>query len=169
MSIKTKSEESKLEILQRAKHLKDHVSFKRVFITPDLTRKQHEIDKELGDKLKELRTNRNEEEYRIKRGKLLKKLARSGGGGISTPIVVIKDEISYRGTVNVNSVNNVHNNGIEYLNCLYVNTRSLVNNLKIDELKAYVFEFDLDIIGITETWLNEGISSSEVAMEFFYV
>ena len=43
--IKTKSEESKVEILQRAKQLKDHVSFKSTFITPDLTRKQQEADK----------------------------------------------------------------------------------------------------------------------------
>ena len=54
------------------------------------------------------------------------------------------------GTVNVNSVNNVHNHGVKSLNCLYVNARSLVINLKIDELKAYVVEFDLDIIGITK-------------------
>ena len=27
----------------------------------------------------------------------------------------------------------------------------------MNELKAYVIEFELDIIGITETWLNEGI------------
>ena len=45
--IKTKSEESKVEILQRAKQLKDHVAFKKVFITPDLMRKQQEIDKKL--------------------------------------------------------------------------------------------------------------------------
>ena len=89
--------------------------------------------------------------------KLLTKLARSGGSGISTPIVVIKDDILDIETVHVNSVNNVHNHGIKSLNCLYVNARSLVNNLKIDELKAYVVEFDLDIIGITETWSNEGI------------
>ena len=66
------------------------------------------------------------------------------------------------GTVNVN---NIHNHGIKSLNCHYVNARSLVNNLKIDELKAYVVDFDLDIIGITETWLNKGISNSEVAIE----
>ena len=35
----------------------------------------------------------------------------------------------------------------------------------MDELKAYVVEFDLDIIGFTETWLNEGILNSEVAIE----
>ena len=99
---------------------------------------------------------------------LLKELAISGGSGISTSIVVIKDEIWYRGTVNVNSVNNVYNHGIKSLNCLYVIAKSLVNNLKIDELKAYVVvEFDLDIIGITDTWLNEGISNSEVAIDNF--
>ena len=37
--------------------------------------------------------------------------------------------------------------------------------MKIDELKAYVVEFDLDIIYITETWLNEEISNSDVAIE----
>ena len=84
---------------------------------------------------------------------------------ISTPIVTIKDEISYRGTVHVNSVNNVLNHGIKCLNCLYINARSLVNNLRIDELKVYVVEFDFDIIDITETWLNKGISNSEVAIE----
>ena len=73
------------------------------------------------------------------------------------------------GTVHVNSVNNVHNHAIKSLNCLYVNAKSLVNNLKIDELKAYVVEFDLDIIGKTETWLNQGISNSEVAIENFSI
>ena len=45
---------------------------------------------------------------------------------------MIKDETSDRGTVHVNSVNNVYNHGIKSLNCLYVNARSLVNNLKIE-------------------------------------
>ena len=68
--IKTKSEESKVEILQRAKQLKDHVAFKKVFITPDLTRKPQEVDKMLQDKLKELRTN-GSDEYRMKHGKIV--------------------------------------------------------------------------------------------------
>ena len=72
MCIKTKSEESKVEILQRAKQLKDHVAFKKLFITADLMRKQQEVDKKLRDKLKELRTN-GSDEYRIKRGKIVKK------------------------------------------------------------------------------------------------
>ena len=61
-----------MEILQRAKQLKDHMAFKKVFITPDLTHKQQEVDKKLRDKLKELRTN-GSDEYRIKRGKIVKK------------------------------------------------------------------------------------------------
>ena len=46
------------------------MAFKKVFITPDLTRKQQEVDKKLRDKLKELRTN-GSDEYRIKRGKIV--------------------------------------------------------------------------------------------------
>ena len=71
--IKTKSKESKMEILQRAKQLKDHVAFKKVFITPDLMRKQQEVDKKLWDKLKKLRTN-GSDEYRIKCGKIVTKI-----------------------------------------------------------------------------------------------
>ena len=69
--IMTKSEKSKVEILQWAKQLKDHVFIKRVFITSDLTRKVQEVDKMLRDKLKELRTYGNEEEYRIKHSKIV--------------------------------------------------------------------------------------------------
>ena len=46
------------------------MAFKKVFITPDLTRKQQEVDNKLRDKLKELRTN-GSDEYRIKRGKII--------------------------------------------------------------------------------------------------
>ena len=81
---------------------------------------------------------------------------------------MIKDETSDRVTVQVNSLNNVYSHGIKSLNCLYLNA-SLVNNLKIDELNAYVVEFDVDIIGITETWLHEGISNSEIAIENFSI
>ena len=79
---------------------------------------------------------------------------------------MINDEISESGTVHVNSVNNVHNHENKPLNCFYVNA-SLVSNLKIDELNSYVVGFDLDIIGITETWLNEWISGNEGAIENF--
>ena len=61
-----------METLQQAKQLKDHVAFKKVFITADLMCKQQEVDKKLRDKPKELRTN-GSDEYRIKRGKIVKK------------------------------------------------------------------------------------------------
>ena len=48
------------------------MAFKKVFITPNLTSKQQEVDKKLRDKLKELRTS-GSDEYRIKRGKIVKK------------------------------------------------------------------------------------------------
>ena len=74
-----------------------------------------------------MRTN-GIDEYRIKRGKIVKRHARIGGSGIPAPIVVIKDETYDRGNVHVNSVNDVYNHGINSLNCPNVNVRSLVNN-----------------------------------------
>ena len=49
------------------------------------------------------------------------------------------------------------------LSCMYFNARSIVN--KIDELELYIKEEDLDIIGITETWLTEEILTSEICPE----
>ena len=43
---------------------------------------------------------------------------------------MIKDETSDRGTVHVSSVNNVYNDGMKSLSCLYVNARTLVNNFE---------------------------------------
>jgi hypothetical protein len=53
--VKVRSLESKKEMLQRAKNLKDNDMLKRIYITPDLTRKQQEIDKKLRDNLKKIR------------------------------------------------------------------------------------------------------------------
>jgi len=50
-----KSLEGKIEIIKRAKQLKDSIEFKKIFISPDLTRKQQLEDKELRDKLKSFR------------------------------------------------------------------------------------------------------------------
>ena len=51
------------------------------------------------------------------------------------------------------------------LSCMYFNARSILN--KIDELEIYIKEEDLDLVGITETWLTEEILTSEVNMEGF--
>jgi len=47
--------------------------------------------------------------------------------------------------------------------CLYLNARSLVN--KIMELELLVRSENIDIIGITETWLNSNILDSEMSIE----
>ena len=50
------------------------------------------------------------------------------------------------------------------LNCLYLNARSIVN--KHSELELYIREENnIDIIGITETWMTKSISDSEMNIE----
>ena len=46
------------------------------------------------------------------------------------------------------------------LKCFYTNARSLMN--KILELEIYIEEEEPDIIGISESWGTEAISSSEI-------
>lgn len=71
-----KKVDSRKEILMRAKELKDTADFSRVFLTPDLTRKQQEKDKELRNQLKRFRDG-GESTARIKYGKVVK----NGEGG----------------------------------------------------------------------------------------
>lgn len=49
------------------------------------------------------------------------------------------------------------------LKCLYFNARSIVN--KIQELELLVKNENIDIVGITETWLNVNILDSEMNIE----
>lgn len=71
LRLKLKSQNARKEILARAKNLKESEDYKRMFITPDLTRKQQEADKELRMKLKEIREG-GEPEAKIKFGKIVK-------------------------------------------------------------------------------------------------
>ena len=71
LKILLKSIDSKKEILSRAKSLKDEEKFKRMFISPDLTRKQQALDKELRTQLKKFRDD-GETDVRIKSGKIVK-------------------------------------------------------------------------------------------------
>ena len=66
--IKVKTLEGRSEILRRAKNLKDE-AYKRVYISPDLTRRQQEVDKDLRQKLKGFREG-SEPNARIKGGKI---------------------------------------------------------------------------------------------------
>ena len=68
--------DGKKQILSRAKDLKDVEKFKRMFITPDLTRKQQTVDKELRTELKKIR-KQGEVSAKIKYGKIIKNV-RSG-------------------------------------------------------------------------------------------
>ena len=49
------------------------------------------------------------------------------------------------------------------LECMYVNARSIVNKHK--ELELYVKQESIDIIGISETLLNESIADSEMNLD----
>jgi hypothetical protein len=56
LRVKVKTFEGRSDILKRAKSLKEIDSYKKVFITPDLTRKQQLVDKELRDQVKKFRS-----------------------------------------------------------------------------------------------------------------
>jgi hypothetical protein len=55
LRVKIGTIEGKNEILRRANSLKEHAKYERVHISPDLTRKQQVIDKELRQKVKQYR------------------------------------------------------------------------------------------------------------------
>jgi PHD-finger len=63
--------DSKLDVLKACSDLRKHEEYKKVYISPDLTRKQQEADKLIRDKLKEMR-NGGETDIRIKKGKIVK-------------------------------------------------------------------------------------------------
>ena len=65
------SVKTKREILKRAKRLRDSEKWKRVFITPDLSPKERQRNKELREDLKS-RTEEGEENLVIRRGKIVK-------------------------------------------------------------------------------------------------
>ena len=66
-----KTMDGKKQILSRAKDLRDVEKFKRMFISPDLTRKQQTVDKELRTELKKIR-EQGEVSAKIKYGKIIK-------------------------------------------------------------------------------------------------
>ena len=57
--------------------------------------------------------------------------------------------------------------GKNKLKCMYFNARSIVN--KHEELELYINDEDIDIIGITETWLNSEISDSEINLDGYTI
>lgn len=57
LRVRVKTVEAKNEILKMARDLKQCDEYKRVFIAPDLTRKQQLMDKDLRKKLKQRRSD----------------------------------------------------------------------------------------------------------------
>lgn len=92
LRIKVKSEESKFEIFKRAKNLKENESFKKVYITHDLTRKQQAEDKVLRTKLVAIRVDNPS--AIIRNGKIVKK--KTDGS-----FEVVEEKQSKNGTQNV--------------------------------------------------------------------
>lgn len=68
--VKVTSIDSKIEIFKRAVNLKDG-AFKGVYITPDLTRKQQKVDKDLRDRVLKFRDD-GHKDVKIKAGKIIK-------------------------------------------------------------------------------------------------
>ena len=69
-----------------------------------------------------------------------------------------------------------HNSRIEHvykiidnnkLKCIYFNARSILN--KLDELELYLAEENIDIVGVTETWLHSGIADSEISIRGYNI
>jgi len=59
-------------ILLKAKDLKSVENYKRMFISPDLTRKQQKVDKQLRAMLKRFRAKGESTANKIKYGKIVK-------------------------------------------------------------------------------------------------
>ena len=87
-------------------------------------------------------------------------------------IVKIKEKINEGNKVIVGVINNNGLNKTErkinkttdrtHINCMYTNTRSLMNNNKRDELRLLLKDKSVDLLGITESWAHDGIDDSEL-------
>ena len=53
------------------------------------------------------------------------------------------------------------------LSFMHVNVNSIVAGSKLDEISALVSEFRLDIIAVTESWLDDSIESHEISLAGF--
>ena len=153
--------DAKYDILKAGSKLKNWEEYKKTYVVPDRTKKQQAEDKALWGKLKDIRDG-GETSAMIKKGANCKKGKREGGGTICTTSHELN---SYNNSNNNNTENNLDfglNNikKISYLNCIYTNARSILS--KLDELKLRMIQDNIDIVGITETWLHPDILDSEL-------
>ena len=85
--VKIKTLEGRAEILKRSKMLKEKEEHSEVYIAMDLTRKQQSKDRELRDKLKEIKDG-GETECKIRNGKIIK----NGAGNKEIVLFPIREE-----------------------------------------------------------------------------
>jgi len=73
LRVVVKTQEGRAMILKRAKDLREVESFKKIFISPDLTRKQQQADKVLREKLKKFKED-GHQNMTIRGGKIIKSM-----------------------------------------------------------------------------------------------
>lgn len=66
------------------------------------------------------------------------------------------------GSINSGNKNFNVNINSRQLNCMYTNTRSIMNMNKLDEIQLILNENKIDILGISESWTHDNIEDAEV-------
>ena len=105
--------------------------------------------------------NKKTKQYGAQSKKYLTKLDGSGTNNNKSQLTNMKTERNQNCTIK-NSKHGNSNNNENKLRCIYMNARSIVN--KIKELKVMIEEENVDIIAITETWLNDNVTDDEVSI-----
>jgi len=132
------------------------------------------IDKDPRENLQKFRNEAEEGErsfIRIKSGKVVKKRERKTENN-SVPTKARCKRIDNLADCKItNRFNDKHSKPFSTeaftdnkLNCFFANARSLVNNLNFEDLQTYASEFNLHIVGIAETWLNENVMDGEICL-----
>ena len=129
-------------------------NFKRMFISPDLTRRQQKVDKRT--ELKKFRKH-GESTAKIKYGKIVKKRQREGCSAVRDSTVQLDTS-----TNRIDCVHALTQSTAHALKCLFVNARGLISKIYI--LKTHIYEMGLDITGIAETFLCDDVMQAEISI-----
>src|SRR3989442_15718191 len=52
---------------------------------------------------------------------------------------------------------------------MYTNVRGIMNKVKIEEIRLEVLNSKVDILGISESWMHEGIGDAKISIPGFAV
>ena len=136
-----------------------------MYVTPDMTRKEQEIDYNLRKELKE-RRDKGEKKLSQERGETSypgTTTERKAPRTAEVPIMRSQRQTQHR----VKSKINVNNKSTqcEYvlkIKCYMFNARSVMN--KIDDLSVFVYENDPDVVFVTESWTSSDTLDSQLCM-----